>query len=147
MDFSIVNWWAVLIGVVLSIVSGFIWYSPKVFFNTWWNGLQKKEDATGSEEEMKNSMIYIMGLTVLTSFTMATTVAMLTPLLSSVMSTGEVTVASGALTGFMLWLGLIVPSNLVNKLFAGYKPSVFFIEIGNHLINMVVYGVVVGLFA
>jgi len=147
MDYSTINWWAVLVGVVLSIVSGFIWYSPKVFFNTWWNGLERKDNTTRSADEMKSSMVYIMGLTVLTSFIMATTVAMLTPLFSSVMSEGKVTVSSGALTGFMLWLGLIVPANLLNKLFAGYKPSVFFIEVGNHLVNMVIYGVVVGLFA
>jgi hypothetical protein len=32
---------------------------------------------------------------------------------------GSMTAASGALTGFMLWLGFVAPTNLVNKLFAG----------------------------
>ena len=53
---------------------------------------------------------------------------------------GATTVASGAAAGFMLWLGLIAPTYLVNKLFAGHGFKVWAIEVGNHLLNLVVFG-------
>ncbi|GAB1469686.1 hypothetical protein MASR2M66_05630 [Chloroflexota bacterium] len=44
------------------------------------------------------------------------------------------------MTGFMLWLGFIAPTYLVNKLFAGHGLKVWGIEIGNHLVNFVLFG-------
>lgn len=147
MDLSVINWWAVLINTVLCMVSGSLWYTPKTFFNTWYEGLDKKEQPQGSEEEMKRSMMVAMGIAVLTSFILAVTMAILVPLFSASMSAGKVTIFSGVMTGFMLWLGIIVPTNLVNKIFGGFKPVVFFIEVGNHLLNMVLFGIVIALFA
>ena len=43
MDFSSINWLAVVACVVVSMVSGALWYSPKVFFNIWWKGIGKTE--------------------------------------------------------------------------------------------------------
>ena len=57
---------------------------------------------------------------------------------------GSTTVASGALTGFMLWLGFVAPTNLVNKLFAGQSLKVWAIEAGNHLVNLLLFGAILG---
>jgi hypothetical protein len=52
--------------------------------------------------------------------------------------------ASGAAAGAMLWLGFVAPTNLVNKLFAGHGLKVWAIEAGNHLVNMLVFGAILG---
>jgi len=51
---------------------------------------------------------------------------------------------TGALTGFVIWLGFVAPTHLVNKLFAGHGLKVRAIEAGNHLLNFVVFGAILG---
>jgi len=46
--------------------------------------------------------------------------------------------------GFMLWFGFIAPTYLVNKLFAGHGFKVWAIEVGNHLLNFVLFGALLG---
>jgi len=57
---------------------------------------------------------------------------------------GSATAAAGALTGFMLWFGFVAPTNLVNKLFAGHGFQVWVIEAGNHLLNLLLFGAILG---
>lgn len=139
MDFSSINWFAVIACVIVSMVSGSIWYNPKTFFNIWWKGIGKSEgDAPGTE-----NMGMTWGLTVLSSFVQAVAMSLMVTAMGSLMTNG-ISAGSGALTGFMLWLGFIAPTYLVNKLFAGHGFKVWAIEAGNHLINFVLFGAILG---
>lgn len=129
MDFSVINWLAVIVCVVISMVNGFIWYNPKVFFNPWWQVVGGGREQTGME-----NMGMTWALTVLSSIVQAVGMSFM------VNAMGSVTAASGALTGFMLWLFFIAPTYLVNKLFAGHGLKVWAIEIGNHLVNFLLFG-------
>ena len=138
MDFSAINWLAVLVCVIVSMVSGTIWYNPKTFFPTWWKGIGKSEkDAPGA-----GGMGMTWTLTVLSSLVQAVAMAFMVNSMGSLM--GGVTLVSGAGTGFMLWLGFIAPTYLVNKLFAGHGLKIWAIEAGNHLVNFVLFGVILG---
>jgi hypothetical protein len=139
MDFSSVNWLAVIACVVVSMVSGAIWYNPKVFFNIWWKGIGKSEDDAPQSENMGMTW----ALTVLAAFVQAVGMSFMVTAVGSQMTMG-ITAGSGALTGFMLWLGFIAPTYLVNKLFAGHGFKVWGIEVGNHLLNFVLFGVILG---
>jgi len=81
-------------------------------------------------------MIYVF--TLLAAVVQAVFVALLVNLM------GSTTAASGALAGFMLWLGFVAPTNLVNKLFAGHGLKVWAIEAGNHLVNFLLFGAILG---
>jgi hypothetical protein len=141
MDFGSINWLAVLVCVIVSMISGSIWYHPKTFFPVWWRGIGKTDkDVPG----MGNNMAMTWGLTLLASVVqaifmsvMVTTMGKLTP--------GGPSLGSGALTGFLLWCGFIAPTYLVNKLFAGHGLKVWAIEVGNHLVNFVIFGAIFGL--
>jgi hypothetical protein len=69
--------------------------------------------------------------------------AFMVPAVAGLMSSG-VNIATGILTGFMIWLGFVAPTYLVNKMFAGHGFSVWLIEIGNHLLNFVIFGAILG---
>jgi hypothetical protein len=58
---------------------------------------------------------------------------------------GSVNIATGALTGALVWLFIVAPTNLTNKLFAGFPFKVWFIEAGNHLVNFILFGALLGL--
>jgi len=139
MDFSSINWLAVVACVVVSMISGTLWYNPKTFFNTWWKGIGKTEDESASSGNMGMTW----ALTVLSSFVQAVAMAFMVNAMGSLMSMGT-SAGSGALTGFMLWLGFIAPTYLVNKLFAQHGLKVWAIEIGNHLVNFVLFGAILG---
>ncbi len=131
MDFASVNWLAVIVCVVIAMLSGFIWYHPKVFFPAWWSGIGKSGQ-TGNP----NPMIYVF--TIIAALVEAVSVAFL------LKTMGATSIGSGMLAGFMLWLGFVAPTNLVNKLFAGHGLKVWAIEAGNHLLNLLIFGAILG---
>jgi len=133
MDFSSVNWIAVVVCVVVAMVSGFIWYHPAVFFKPWWRGIGKE----GTEMGQANPMIYVF--TIIAAFVEAVSVALMLNVMDVM---GSYTIVGGMLTGFMLWLGFVAPTNLVNKLFAGQGFKVWAIEAGNHLVNLLLFGAI-----
>jgi len=57
---------------------------------------------------------------------------------------GVTTAAAGATAAFMLWLGFVAPTSLANKLFAGHGFKVWAIEAGNHLVNFLLFGAILG---
>lgn len=138
MDFSNINWLAVLVCVVVSMVSGSIWYNPKTFFDIWWKGIGKSEGERPGTENMG----LIWGLTIFSSFVQAVFMALMVNVMGGM--SGGPTLVSGATTGFLLWLGFVAPTYLVNKLFAGHGLKVWAIEVGNHLVNFVLFGAILG---
>lgn len=129
MDFSSVNWLAVIVCVVVSMISGSIWYNPKTFFPAWWAVVGNGRPQPGME-----NMGMTWALTVLSSVVQAFAMGFM------VNALGIDTAVGGARLGFMLWLGFIAPTYLVNKLFAGHGLKVWAIEIGNHLVNFLIFG-------
>jgi len=133
MDMSNINWLAVVACVVVAMISGFIWYHPAVFFKPWWRGIGKGETETGNP----NPMIYVF--TIIAAFVQAVAVAFMLNVMDVM---GSNTIAGGMAAGFMLWLGFVAPTNLVNKLFAGHGFTVWLIEAGNHLVNLMLFGAI-----
>jgi hypothetical protein len=131
MSLASVNWLAVLACVVFSMISGSIWYNPRTFFKVWWRAIGKSD----SEDPSGTPLMWI--LTILSSVVESVFMAMLVPAL------GGASLVSGAVIGFLVWLGLVAPTSLVNKLFAG-RYKAWGIEVGNHLINLVVFGAILG---
>jgi len=140
MDFSSINWLAVLACVIVSMVSGTIWYNPKTFFPAWWKGIGKSESEVPG---VAGAMGMTWTLTVLASFVQAVFMSLMVTAMGS-MTPGGATLVSGATAGFLLWLGFIAPTYLVNKLFAGHGLKVWAIEAGNHLVNFVLFGAILG---
>ena len=140
MNLFSINWLAVLVCVLISMFSGSIWYNPKTFFNVWWRGIGKgPDDVPGAG----SSMALVWGFTLLSSLVQAIFMGLAVSITGNLW--GGSTVVSGALTGFLLWLGFIAPTYLVNKLFAGHGFKIWAIEAGNHLVNFLLFGAVFGL--
>ena len=136
MDFSSINWLAVLACVVAAMVIGSVWYNPKTFFPTWWQAIGK----TG-EPGMGDNMGLTWGLTILAALVQAIFISLMVTAMGSM--SGGATLVSGMTAGFLLWLGFVAPSSLTNKLFsARYKA--WFIEVGGHLVTFVVMGAILG---
>ena len=131
MDFSVINWLAVVVCVLVSMISGSLWYNPKTFFPAWW-----KVVGAGREQPGMENMGMTWALTVVSSAVQAIAMSFM------VSALGTATAGAGAMLGFMLWLGFIAPTYLVNKLFAGHGLKIWAIEVGNHLVNFLLFGLI-----
>ena len=134
-----VNFWAVLVGGVASMIIGSIWFSQKTFFPMWWKAIGKSETAGPG---MTGNMGLTWGLTIFAAFVQAVFMSLMVTAMGS-MTPGGATLGSGALAGFLLWLGFVAPSSLTNKIFAGQLKA-WVLEVGNHLVTFVVMGAIVG---
>ena len=134
MDFSTIRWTAVLACVVFSMISGSIWFGPKTFFPVWWKAIGK----TPSDRPHGQPVTWglLIGSSALQAVSMALAV-------NALARDGGATFVSGATTGFVLWLGFVAPASLSNKLFPGHLQA-WAIEAGNHLINFVAFGAILG---
>jgi len=139
MDLFQINWWAVLVCVVLSMASGTLWYNPKTFFPVWWKGIGNPE----MKSPGNSNMTVVWVLTILTSVLQAVGLAVAINLAELVF--GQATLIMGIITGGLVWLLIVAPTNLVNKLFAGFGFKVWAIEAGNHLLNFILFGALLGL--
>jgi hypothetical protein len=140
MELFSINWLAVLACLVISMVSGSLWYNPKTFFPIWWKGIGKTE----KDDPGTANMGLTWALTLVSSFVQGVFMAVAVTATGKLMP-GGVTAGSGALTGLIIWLGVIAPTYLVNKLFAGHGLKIWAIEAGNHLVNFVLFGLIFGL--
>lgn len=129
MVFGMINWWAALVCVIFAFISGAVWYTPKTFFPTWWAAIGKEGDPEGS------GMTWVL-LTISTVVQVIFTAAVVTSL-------NVQTAGAGLLTGFFIWLGFVATSGLTNKLFTGQLKA-WLIETTNHLINFLVFGLIIG---
>ena len=136
MDFSKINWLAVGACVVFSMVSGSLWFGPKTFFPVWWKAIGKSE----SDKPTGTPVTWI--LLIVSSVVQSIFMALMVNAMGS-MTAGGATLVSGATAGFMLWLGFVAPTALTNKLFSGQYKA-WAIETGNHLINFVAFGAILG---
>lgn len=139
MNLMTINWWAVLVATFLNMVVGGLWFNPKTFFPIWWKGLGKTEKDTPGGE----SMNLVWAMTVLSAFVQSVAMALMVRAMGGLMS-GGVSALSGMGTGFMLWLGFVAPTYLLNKMFAGHGLKIWAIETGEHLINFVIAGLIFG---
>lgn len=135
MNFGSINWLAVVACVIVSMLVGSVWFSQKVFFPIWWKAIGKSDVATPGMSG--GAMAQTFGLTILASFVQAVFMAML------VNALGSTNAGSGALTGFMVWLGFVAPASLTNKVFANQLKA-WLLEAGNHLITFVLFGLILG---
>jgi hypothetical protein len=132
LNLSEVNYWAVLIATVVTMVLGFLWYSPVLFGNAWAKLRKlKMEDMSGG-----GAGTYV--LTALTALIGAFLLALLVTM-------GEETTLVSALTvGLLIGVSISVKIGM-NYLFENAPFKLYLITIGYHLVSYAAAGVIIGL--
>lgn len=133
MDFSTINWLAVIIAAVASWALGAVWYM--VLADRWLAAIGK----TREELNSKDPVPYIWSVVV--QLVMAVALAMLTPRIF-----GATNIMTGLQAGFVLWLGFVITSMIQNHRYQGAKWSLTLIDGGYLLGVLLVQGLVIGFF-
>jgi hypothetical protein len=151
-----VNFLALLIAAISSLVVGFIWYNPKVFGNIW------MKESGMTEEKMKGSnMIMIFGLSIVYAFFISFILQMLVihQFGALGMVGGDTSIAKpsydafmadygtafrsfkhGALHGFMTGLFLILPVTGVGALYERRSFKYVLVSGGYWVVSMMIMG-------
>jgi len=126
-----INYFAVILCGIISLVIGGIWYGP-VFSKLW----MKQYNFT--EEDLKKDFnpVRTFGLTVIGHILMALVLAYMISL------TNANSIQDGIRISLSCWLGFIATSMFVNNLFARKSITLFFIDSGYQLVNMLVFGII-----
>lgn len=114
-----------------------IYYSPIVpWFKTWQIGIGADINKTEMTEEDKKSMPRLMGGAVVSSLLLSYGLQII------VHSIGAKNFITGALVGFVLWMGFVITHSL-NTQFEGRKPIILVINNGLYLVTYIVFGGIV----
>ncbi len=135
-----VNYLAVLLAGVASMVVGFVWYGPMLFAKPWMK-LMGHTAETMKKEQAK------MGQTYGLSFVLALVMAYV---LSHVMALSEnffhyPVLQTGLTSAFCMWFGFVMPVQMTDMLFGSKKGKLFLINTGYQLVSLLAMGIVLGL--
>lgn len=130
-DFGQVDYFAVILATVATMILGFLWYSPVLFGNAWVKAIGKKmEDMSGG-----GPLTYL--LTALTALGGSYILALLITL------PDETTIASGIGIGLLVGLAIALKIGM-NYLFEGRTLKLFGITVSYHLVSFLISGLIIG---
>lgn len=133
MDFSAVNWIAVVVAAVAAWLFGAAWYTT---LSKPWMKAARLDPAA-----MKPTMLpYVM------SFIGELIMAFVTALLLGTLTGGEPVLLAGLVFGFVFWLGFVATTLAVNHRYEGFGWDLTLIDGGHWLGVLLIMGAVIGWF-
>lgn len=134
-----VNYWAVLLAAVSTMVVGSIWYAKPVFGKTWMKLVQLDEKKASAGAAKALSLTFVLSL--LTAYVLAH----VTYLAHSFF--GNSFFQDAVSTAFWVWLGFVMTRLVTHALFEQRNHKITLLSVGNEFVTIMVMGVVIGLLA
>jgi hypothetical protein len=132
-----INFWAVLVATLSSMVVGSIWYTPKVFGNYW------MRVAKVSPGDGKNAVRPIL-VTLVVSFISAWVLAGSAAIAQSFY--GGSFLANSLVTAIILWAGFTAARFITHDAFEGRPAGLTILNIAHELVTLLVMALIIGLF-
>jgi hypothetical protein len=133
-----VNYLAVLLAAISSMVVGAAWYMPATFGSAWMKLAKVKMD----KKMTAGQSVYMYGLTFVASLVTAYILAHVTFLSNTFFHHGFL--QDALTTAFWLWLGLTAARFLVHDLFEGRPIKLTAINAGHELLTIMVMALIIG---
>jgi Protein of unknown function (DUF1761) len=130
------NWLAILVAAISTMVVGFLWYSPPLFAKAWMREMGYDPNDKARMEEMKKSAGLAYGGSFVASLLSAFTLALI---LHAIRIEGPHT---GLMLGFHVWLGFVATVQFTGALFAKQSMRLFAINTGYQLVCYLVMGAI-----
>ena len=133
LEFTTLNWVAVIAAAIAGGVVGAIWYSPPLFGNRWAISVGGKP-MTMSDMMVPKVLVGAIVMPLLMAY-------VLTLLIGGV---GATSLVNGAIVGFLAWLGFSAMTALNAFVYDGRSSTWLIITAGYSLVTLVVMGAVIG---
>ncbi|MFC5337913.1 DUF1761 domain-containing protein [Leucobacter denitrificans] len=131
----VINYWAVIIAAISTMVVGSVWYTPKVFGNAWMR-LAKVDPNSGK------SAVGPIVVTVIVSLISAWVLAGAT-WISNEFYGGSFLLAA-LLTAVILWAGFTAARFITHDAFEGRPAGLTIMNIAHEFVTFVVMAVIIG---
>jgi hypothetical protein len=134
-----INYLAVLVSAIASMVLGFLWYGP-LFGKPWMKlmGFTAESMDAAKKKGMTQSYILMMIGALLMAYVLAHAI------MFGVAYTGIGGAVGGAMGAFYYWLGIAAPILMGAQLWEGKPWKLFGIQAGYYLASMLIQGAILG---
>lgn len=134
-----INYLAVIIAAVSTMVVGLVWYTPKVFGTVWakWARVDLNKNVSTRE------MIVLMGSAFVASLITAYVIAHVAFLSNQFFDNSFL--QDSLTTGFWLWLGLTATRLYVHDAFEGRRKKLTLLNVAHELVTIMVMALIIGL--
>ena len=130
-DFSSINFIAVLMASIASMAIGFVWYNPKAFGSAWVKCIGMTE-ADQNKEDMKKSV----GIGFIATVISMTFIALILEII------GTSTITEAATVAVVLWVATALPGALHGVAWEKHPMHLVYINTGNALVTYIVGAVI-----
>lgn len=135
MQFAGMNWLAIVVATIAAFIIGAVYY-----------GAVGKRWMKAAKIVPKGEKMVPAPSLLINSLVMEFVLAIMTAGVISHLGPGQVTVANGVISGFFLWIGIIVPTMSINQRYQGFGWDLTIIDGIHWLLVMLAIGGIVGLF-
>lgn len=136
----VVNYVAVLLAGVASMVVGFLWYSPSLFGKQWMALMGHTEKSLeAAKKEMNKTYTISFVASLLMAYVLSHVMTM------SMNFFHYDPLPTGLISGFWMWLGFVAPVQLTDVLFGSKSPKLYAINTGYQLASLLAMGAVLGM--
>lgn len=135
-----VNYLAVLLAGVVSMVIGFLWYSPLILGKPW---MKEKGFTAESMKKAQQQMGKLYGLSFVVSLLTAWVLSYVMVMAQSFFNYQALPAALSS--AFWMWVGFTMPVQLTATIFGHQNWKLFGIETGYQLATLLGMGLVLGL--
>ncbi|HIH25913.1 DUF1761 domain-containing protein [Candidatus Woesearchaeota archaeon] len=136
-----INYLAVLVAAIASMIIGGLWYSPVLFGNVWMklSGITQKD----VEKAKKQGMMKSMGRSYFFMFVMCLLTAYILAVLLNLVQ--AVNVKTGIHLGLLIWLGFIATVTSSSVIWEKKPFKLYIIGNGYNVVNLVVMSIILTL--
>ena len=135
-----INYWAVVLAALASMIVGSLWYMPATFGKAWMRLSGIKLNRKGMTPK---TAAWMYGSVFLASLVMAYVLAHVTYLANRFFQDSFLQDALG--TAFWLWLGFTAARLYVHDTFEGRRKKLTLLNAAHELVTALVMGVIIGL--
>jgi len=130
------NWLAILVAAISTMVVGFLWYSPLLFAKAWMREMGYDPNDKARTDEMKKGAGSAYAGSLVASLLSAFTLALILHGLRAE------DLHSGLMTSFHVWLGFVATVQLTGALFSKHIRKLYTINTGYQLVCYLVMGAI-----
>lgn len=136
-----INWWAVVVAALSSMVVGSLWYMPATFGNAWQrlSGVNIKK-MRGDSNPAKMAWMY--GTVLAASFVTAWVLAYVTSVSRNFLSDSYL--SDAVWSSIILWVGFTAARVYVHDTFEGRRKKLTILNAMHELVTVVVMALIIG---
>jgi len=135
-SFAGINFLAVFVAAIASMILGFLWYSPILFARPWTRLMGIDPDDKAKLAEMQKGAGKLYAISFVASLVSALVLAKIIDV------TTVVTIPYGMKVGFAVWLGFVASVQLTGALFSKQPFQLFLLNTGYQLVCYLTMGAI-----